>query len=239
MEWLWGGLGWLVGWALNAVVHELPRGHTLAWPRCSACQSRLGPSALSAVPRRGAGRCAACAAPVVGWATGLELPTAVLFLALAWRYELSPALLAYSVFAALLLAVLIVDLRHRWVYGVVCYPGVLLGLVLNLLTATGPIAALLGAVAGGGLFFVLYWIGRLLYRGQEPMGSGDITIATMIGAMVGVQRALPALFLGGVLVAAVSLGLLALRRAGARTFLPYGAGLCAGALLVLLLPDGG
>jgi leader peptidase (prepilin peptidase)/N-methyltransferase len=89
------------------------------------------------------------------------------------------------------------------------------------------------------LFLVLYWLGRFLYRGQEPMGSGDITIATMIGAMVGLQRVLPALFLGGLLVAVVSLFLLGLRRAGGRTFLPYGAGLCAGALLVLLLPDGG
>jgi leader peptidase (prepilin peptidase) / N-methyltransferase len=239
MEWLWGGLGWLAGWVLNAVVHELPRGHALAWPRCVACEHRLTPLALSALPLRGAGRCAACAGSVVGWGSGLELPTAALFLALAWRYGMSPALIAYSVFAALLLAVLVIDLRHRWVYGIVCYPGVLLGLGLNLFTATGPAAALLGALAGGGLFFVLYWVGRLLYRGQEPMGSGDITSATMIGAMVGVQRVLPALFLGGLLVAAASLLLLALRRAGARTFLPYGAGLCAGALLVLLLPDGG
>jgi leader peptidase (prepilin peptidase)/N-methyltransferase len=239
MEWLWGGLGWLVGWALNAVVHELPRAHALAWPRCGGCGRRLGPRALSGLPLPSAGRCAACAAPVVSWATGLELPTAVVFLALAWRYGISPALLAYSVLATILLAVLVIDLRHRWVYGVIGYPGVILGLLLSPLTAAGPLGALAGALAGGGLFFLLYWLGRLLYRGHEPMGSGDIAIATMIGAMVGVQRVLPALFFGGVLVAVVSLVLLALRRVGGSSFVPYGAGLCAGALLVLLLPDGG
>src|SRR3712207_7590293 len=41
------------------------------------------------------------------------------------------------------------------------------------LTESGPLGAGLGALAGGGLFFGLYWLGRLLYRGQEPMGSGD------------------------------------------------------------------
>ncbi len=238
MEWLWGGVGWLVGWALNAVVYELPRSHALARPRCAGCERRLGPKALSGWIKRGGGRCAACDAPVVARGSGLELPAAALFLALAWRYGPSLTLVVNSVFAVFLLGVLVIDLRHRWVYGVVCYPGVLLGLLLSPLTATGPLGALLGALAGGGLFFALYWIGRLLYRGQEPMGSGDITIATMIGAMVGIQRVLPALFFGGVLVAVVSLALLASRRAGARTFLPYGAGLCAGALLVLLLPDG-
>ena len=90
-----------------------------------------------------------------------------------------------------------------------------------------------GALAGGGLFFLLYWLGRLIYRGQEPMGVGDITIAAMIGGMVGPERILVALFLGGLLVAGVSVVLLLLRRARARDFIPYGAGLCLGALITL------
>ena len=239
MEWLWGALGWLVGWGLNGIVYELPRTHHLGTPRCGACGRPAGPAQLTALPLRGAGRCAACGTPLVGRLTSLEMPTALMFFALAWRYDGWPALVVNSVFAAWLLVVLAIDFRHRWVYGVICYPGVLLGLVLSPLTESGPLGAGLGALAGGGLFFGLYWLGRLLYRGQEPMGSGDVTIATMIGAMVGLQRVLPALFLGGVLVAVVSLVLLATRQAGARTYLPYGAGLCAGSLLVLLLPVGG
>jgi prepilin signal peptidase PulO-like enzyme (type II secretory pathway) len=46
---------------------------------------------------------------------------------------------------------------------------------------------------------------------------------------------LPALFLGGVLVAAVSLVLLVAKRANARSYVPYGAGLCLGALATLLM----
>jgi leader peptidase (prepilin peptidase)/N-methyltransferase len=238
MEWIWGAVGWLVGWGLNAVVHEVPRTHHLAMPRCGQCERRAGPRQLTALPLPGAARCVTCHAPFVRLTTSLELPAAVTFLALAWRYGWSATVLVYSVFAAWLIVVLAIDFRYRWVYGVICYPGVLLGLALSPLTEAGPLGAGLGALAGGGLFFGLYWLGRLLYHGQEPMGSGDVTIATMIGAMVGLQRVLPALFVGGVLVAVVSLALLASRRAGGRTYLPYGAGLCAGALLVLLLADG-
>ena len=88
-------------------------------------------------------------------------------------------------------------------------------------------------IAGAVVFFLLYWVGRLVYRGQEPMGVGDITIAAMIGGMVGPERILVALFLGGLLVAGVSIVLLVLRRARARDFIPYGAGLCLGAVITL------
>jgi leader peptidase (prepilin peptidase) / N-methyltransferase len=240
MEWLWAVLGWPIGWLLNAIVHELPRSHRLfARPACVACERVLRPRALSVLPFPDGGRCAHCGTVSVTWPSTLEWPTALLFGLLAYRYGWSSALVIYSIFAVVLLVVLAIDLRHRWVYGVICYPGIVLALALSILIPEGLVSALLGALAGGALFFALYWIGRLAYRGEEPMGSGDITIATLIGAMVGLQRVLPALFLGGVLVAVASLVLLATRRAGARTFIPYGAGLCAGALAVLVLPGDG
>ena len=240
MEWLWGGLGWLAGYGLNAVVHELPRSQRLlSRPACATCERPLGLTSLTLLPIPGAARCPHCAAPVVTVTRSLEVPTALVFLALAWRHGFSATLLVYSLFALVLLVVLAIDLRHRWVYGIICYPGIFLGLLLSPLLAHGLPSAVLGALAGGGLFFLLYWVGRLVYRGQEPMGSGDITIAALIGALLGLQRVIPALFLGGLLVAAASLALLVTRRASSHSFVPYGAGLCAGALAVLLLPDGG
>jgi leader peptidase (prepilin peptidase) / N-methyltransferase len=239
-ELLWGVLGWLAGYGLNAIVHELPRSHRLlSRPACTSCQQPLGLVALTILPVSHAAHCAGCGARVVSPASGLEIPTALLFAGLIWRHGFSAPLLVYSLFALILLVVLAIDLRHRWVYGIICYPGIILGLLLSPLVPHGLPSSALGALVGGGLFFLLYWIGRLVYRGEEPMGSGDITIATLIGTMLGVERVIPALFLGGVLVAVASLGLLLTRRASTRSFVPYGAGLCAGALVLMLLPDGG
>jgi leader peptidase (prepilin peptidase) / N-methyltransferase len=234
MELLWAVVGWIVGIGLNAVVHELPRSHRLfARPRCVQCDAPLLLTALTIVAPRIRRACRTCHTLAVDPAHTLEWPTALLFGTLAWCFGAGLPLAVYSLYGVLLLVVLTIDLRHRWVYSVVCYPGILAGIVLTGLVAGIWWTGLVGALAGGGLFFLLYWLGRLVYRGQEPMGGGDITIAAMIGGMVGADRILVALFLGGLLVAGVSVVLLVLRRARARDFIPYGAGLCLGALITL------
>ena len=53
----------------------------------------------------------------------LEWPTALLFGALAWCFGAGLPLAVYSLYVVFLLVVLVIDLRHRWVYTVVCYPG--------------------------------------------------------------------------------------------------------------------
>jgi leader peptidase (prepilin peptidase)/N-methyltransferase len=237
MELAWAAVGWALGIVLNAVAIELPRAHRLgSWPRCGACEQRLPLAALTALPF--GGRCPGCSGQAVSPLRSLEWPTALVFGTLAWRYGGGALLVAYSLYAAVLLLVLAIDLQHRWVYAVICYPAVVLAVLLSGLVHGSVWAGLAGALLGFALFSVVYWVGRAVYRGVEPMGSGDITIATLIGAMVGPQRAVTALVLGTLLVGAVSLALLATRRVNRRAFVPFGAGLCLGALVALYLPEG-
>jgi prepilin signal peptidase PulO-like enzyme (type II secretory pathway) len=239
MPLIWAALGWIVGTALNAVTHELPRSdRLLARPRCPHCHGLLGLSSLTLLPGGRRRRCASCGAVVMPTSHSLEWATAAVFGLLYWRFDFSPALLVYSLYAVLLLVVLAIDLHHRWVYSVICYPAILAALVLTPVVTDNILDGVLGAVLGAGIFLGLYWLGRLVYRGREPMGSGDITIAAMIGAMVGPQQVLIALFLGALVVASVSIVLLATRRARGGDLIPYGAGLCIGALLVLLRGGG-
>ncbi|HLI26982.1 MAG TPA: A24 family peptidase [Chloroflexota bacterium] len=237
MELAWAAVGWALGIALNAVALELPRVHRLGtWPRCAVCTRRLPLGALTTLPLGGC--CSTCGWRPMSPLRSLEGPAALVFGTLAWRYGGGPLLVAYSLYAAVLLLVLAIDLQHRWVYAVVCYPAVLLAVLLSGVVHGSPWAGLAGALLGFAVFSIVYWAGRLVYRGVEPMGSGDITIATLIGAMVGPQRALAALVLGSVLMGAVALALLATRRASRHTFVPFGAGLCLGALVALYLPEG-
>ena len=46
--------------------------------------------------------------------------------------------------------VLTIDLRTRWVYTIVCYPAILLGLLLTPLTGEGWFMGLVGALVAGG-----------------------------------------------------------------------------------------
>ena len=133
-----------------------------------------------------------------------------------------------------LVVVLFVDLRTRYVYSVVAYPGILAGLALSPLVRGGaPWDGLAGALAGTLVLGGLYLVGRLAYRGGEPLGSGDVTIGGLVGATVGLGALLPAL-VGGAVLNGLFAAALALRRRSLKSYLPYGPGLCLGALAALL-----
>src|SRR5581483_1073621 len=92
-----------------------------------------------------------------------------------------------------------------------------------------------GGLLGAGVMLVFYLGGRLLYRGAEPLGSGDVTIAAIMGCMVGYPRVVIALFLGSLASAAFGLAAMVVGRGGRRTYIPYGPGLCLGALVAFFV----
>jgi prepilin signal peptidase PulO-like enzyme (type II secretory pathway) len=92
---------------------------------------------------------------------------------------------------------------------------------------TSPVAA----ATGGLIFLVVYLLGRLVYRGGEPLARGDITIAAMVGAMAA-SCALRAFVLGVVFSGAFALSVLVMRRSR-HAYMPYGPGLCLGGLVTL------
>ena len=133
-----------------------------------------------------------------------------------------------------LVQVAVTDFRTRYVYTVVAVIGLAIGLALGWHFHVGPWwSGVAGAVAGGLLFGVLYLLGRLVYRGGEPMARGDITIAAMVGAGAA-PLALNALVYGVLISGVLALAILAATRSR-HTVMPYGPGLCLGGLVTLFL----
>ena len=161
---------------------------------------------------------------------------AALFLALAIRFGQGLPIAAYSLYTAILVVLAAVDLRHRFVYAIVIYPGLAAAVVFTpLLTGVTFGATITGLLIGGGVFLGFYLVGRLLYRGAEPIGKGDIELGALIGTKVGYPRVVSALFLGSIANALVIVALLLLRRRGRRDVVPYGPGLCLGAFAAFFL----
>jgi leader peptidase (prepilin peptidase)/N-methyltransferase len=71
-------------------------------------------------------------------------------------------------------------------------------------------------------------------RKRDGMGFGDVKLLAMIAAFLGFGEAMLALFVGVLIAAIYAVILLAGRRAGAATRLPFGSFLCAGGLLAAL-----
>ena len=91
-----------------------------------------------------------------------------------------------------------------------------------------PLDALIGAIAAVAFLGLL----GLLIRGGVALG--DLYLVAPLGLLLGWPAIFSAIFLGAVLSAVVSIILLAMRRVGMRSYIPFGPFLVAGAVVTLL-----
>jgi prepilin signal peptidase PulO-like enzyme (type II secretory pathway) len=91
----------------------------------------------------------------------------------------------------------------------------------------------IGAVGAALLFLFLYGLALAIYK-RRALGFGDVLLAALIGAMSGPDTVM-ALLIGMVLGAGGGLLLVALRVRTMRDYIPYGAYLCAGTIITLLV----
>jgi leader peptidase (prepilin peptidase)/N-methyltransferase len=216
--------------------------YNLARPRshCPACGHALAwhdnIPLISFVLLRG--RCRACGSPI-GWRyPTVELVTAVLFAACAWRWGLGASALVWGAFAATLLALACIDADTQLLPDALTLPLLWGGLISAAAgwSQTALADALWGAVAG----YTLLWLvqqGFGLVTGKQGIGQGDFKLLAALGAWLGWQALLPLLLLASLSGAIVGLGLRWSGRLGAGQPLAFGPYLAmAGAALMWLAP---
>ena len=234
-------VGLVVGSFLNVVVHRVPRKESVVRPpsHCPRCQSPLAVKdnlpLVSWLLLRG--RCRTCGERIPARYPLVELGTAVLFAAGAVRLGLDPALPAFLVVFAALLAISAIDLEHFIVPNRIVYPTLFTTAPLLVVAAAveGEWKPLLQAALGGALAWGLLLIIHLV--SPRGMGFGDVRLAGLIGTALGwlsLGHVLLGLFLGFLLASAVGLTLIAARRRTRKDRLPFGPFLAAGAVLAVL-----
>ena len=135
----------------------------------------------------------------------------------------------------LLISILLIDLRRHLVYPVMTLAAFALGLALNPFGGESTfLSSLVGAALAAFGFFQFFLLGILLFR-VHALGFGDVLLAGMIGGIVGLACVPRALFLGTSIATLAAVGLLVFRRKGLRDYIPFGSGMCLGAIIVLLL----
>jgi leader peptidase (prepilin peptidase)/N-methyltransferase len=242
-----GLLGLAVGSFLNVVVHRVPRGESVVHPpsACPCCGNRIRnrhnvPVAGWLVLR---GRCADCAAPISARYPLVELGTGLLFAAVTWRVvelDLAAALPVYLYFTAAGVALLLIDLDTRRLPNAIVLPSY--PVLTVLLTTSAAVRDDWGSLAraGTGAVALLTFYLLLVLVHPAGMGWGDVKLAGLLGAVLAhvSWAALVVGALGGfALGAVVGVVVVAARRGGRKTALPFGPFMIVGAVLALFAGD--
>ena len=233
-------LGLCVGSFLNVCIYRLPRGQSLATPpsRCPKCGRSLrwidNIPVISWLVLRG--RCAFCQAPISARYPIIEIVTALVWLLIAWLTPPGWLLASRLILGTALIVLFMIDLEHQLLPNAITLPGIVIGFVLSFFSGPGPIASLIGIVAGGGILYAIA-AGYYVLRKEEGMGMGDVKMLAMVGAFLGWKAVLLTLVLSSFAGAVIGVGIIAWHRGDLRYALPFGTFLSLGTLVAMLVGD--
>jgi leader peptidase (prepilin peptidase) / N-methyltransferase len=233
-----GLLGSAVGSFLNVVAHRVPKGLSVVNPpsACPDCgteiRSRHNVPVLGWLVLRG--RCYDCGSSISARYPLVEAGVAVLFVLAALRFADDLRLLpAYLAFAGIAGALALIDLDVRRLPNSIVLPSYpVLGVLLGI---DGDPHALLRAALGAAVLFAFYLVIAVVAPGS--MGFGDVKLAGVVGGMTAYLSwgtLLTGAFLGFFLGAVAGVLLIAVRRAGRRSAVPFGPFMLLGAWTAVL-----
>nr|VFJ69869.1 MAG: type 4 prepilin peptidase 1 Aspartic peptidase. MEROPS family A24A [Candidatus Kentron sp. DK] len=183
------------------------------------------------------GRCAGCHAPIPLRYPLVELLGAGMAGIVAWRFGFGIQAGSALILTWALIALAFIDWEHWLLPDGITIPLLWLGLGLNLFSVHATIAdAVIGAICGYGVFWMVYHVHRLL-TGKEGMGHGDFKLLAMSGAWLGWQ-VLPTLVLIASLIGVLAgVVLIRWREHDRNDPIPFGPCLAIATWAVLLWKD--
>ncbi len=214
-------LGTAVGSFANVCISRWPAGLSIVKPRsrCPKCMNEIpwfdNIPLLSWVLLRA--KCRNCDLPISIIYPTVELITGLLFLAAYWRFGYSPATPVYMALCAAMVIITFQDLADWTIPDEITLPGLPFGIALSLagmywgeasgLRVQSVFDALLGALIGGGILFLLDRITVLLLK-KPGMGMGDVKLLAMLGAFLGWKGTLGTLMMASVIGSFVGISVL-------------------------------
>ena len=222
--------GLLLGSFLNVVILRIPQGESVVFggSHCYSCNNALKPwhniPLFSWIFLRG--KCSFCKAPISAQYPIIELISGVLFLVLANKYGISFPIFMIALSFLTLLALSMIDFEYKMVPDSLNLLAMTFA-ILGAWTPQGIFENLQNALLFAGGFTLLrfalsYYLTSSVFRAGlktktswnkhydrtpflEAMGEGDIMVAATMGALLGVELTLVAIFLSALLALPIML----------------------------------
>jgi leader peptidase (prepilin peptidase) / N-methyltransferase len=237
-----GLLGLAVGSFLNAAVYRLriKEFKSIFFGRsfCVKCKHVLRvrdlvPLASFLLLR---GKCGFCSKKISSHYFWLELITALAFglVASATGFENISLLVWNLFFATVLIFIASFDFQFGEIPDEVSLPTFLLAFLGSFLVFTlTPVESLIGLLVGGGFFTII-----VLISNGKWMGGGDIRMGLLLGALLGWQGFVIALFIASLTGSIIGVSQILRKKHKLKSPLPFGPFLALGGILTLLFVSG-
>lgn len=242
-------LGLAVGSFLNVCIYRIPRSDiSIHSPRRSFCPACSEPiSAYDNIPLLSylilQGECRHCRTPISVLYPLVELTTAGFYLFLYYYFGLTLDFLLALAFITVLLPISVIDAQHYIIPNVLILTGLILGfgIVCGIAYQRADVwyllIRLIGAVAGGGVLWLIAVIGSAVLQ-KKAMGGGDIKLMALNGLFLGAWPELAMVIAFSAFSGAIVGTVLIISGIKDRQSpIPYGPFLAGAAVLVLLWGD--
>ena len=245
-----GILGLIFGSFFNVLIYRLPRDESIVKPgsHCPNCNHLL--KAWENIPvlsymllHR---KCSACKQPISIRYPLFELFTGcsaiILLYTVIVPHASAPGELIVALLQALVLLfmipVFVIDLQHYIIPEIFTFTGIGLALAASFIPGgLSPLQSFLGAVAGGGILWLLGVLGTAIFKKGDAMGGGDMFLMMAIGALWGWKIALGTIALGSLLGSIAGVSMMFSRTLKDDHRLPFGPFLIAGLIVSLCALD--
>lgn len=233
-------IGLFIGSFLNVCIHRIPRDESIVFPssRCPGCGGKIRPwdniPVLSYLVLRG--RCRSCREKISIRYPLVETLSALIALAMLYRFGLTASFAIYYAWACVLLVITFIDLDFQIIPDRLSLGGIFAGLVLVPWLPVSYPQALIGLGLGAGLLIAVIYGYYFLTR-KEGMGGGDVKLLGMIGVFTGWQGVLFTIFIGSLLGSLVGIPWVLSQKKSMQAAIPFGPFLALGAFLYILFGD--
>lgn len=230
-----GLLGLLIGSFLNVCIYRIPKKESIAIPpsHCMNCNTRL--KVLDLIPAFSyiflKGKCRYCGQKISIRYPIIELITAVIFIAIYWKYSLTVDFFAYAYLMSILIAVFFIDIDYMIIPNKLVISALVGGMSVIIYNCFSPMEIykdtiwwnpIVGMFLGSGILMIFAIVGMAMYKSKEVMGMGDIKILLPIGIFVGWKMIIVVLYLAIINAAIVCLVLISLKIKGRKSAVPFG-----------------
>lgn len=233
-----GAFGLILGSFINVIIHRLPEKESIVLPRshCRSCGKPIhwfdNIPVLSYILLRG--RCRFCKASISIEYPLIESLTALLMIALFWKFGFSSRALINLILILFLIPISMIDIHTGLILNKLTIPGLITGIAVILICQPDKWKDIpIGALSGGLLLLLLAVVGKFIFK-RESVGMGDVKLLILMGAYLGFPGVIIAFYLGVILSFLYIMTAFAANKIKLGDTFPFGPFIAIGAVVYIL-----